>query len=131
MIVNGHFGNVCVCQDKIKPWDVHSSIIIANLRCPLCSIVPDTHSHLFFECPYSTQIWCSMRKFAGMDLVSSKWSDIDDWLQPISKRNICRSVIGRLILGASVCFIWQERNLRIYKKGSRSTSQNAIQIRFV
>lgn len=31
--------------------------------------------------------------------------------------------MGRLVFGASAYFVWQERNLRVFKKGSRNVDQ--------
>lgn len=94
-------GRYLKTQDKLKIWDVPSSIVIEDLRCPLCLCVQDSHAHLFFSCTYSSQVWDHIRMFAGMDDVAANWPDIVGWLLPISNQNVCRSVIGRLILGAS------------------------------
>lgn len=41
----------------------------------------------------------------------------------MAKRNLFSNIIGRLVLSATVYFIWQERNLRIHNKGTRSVDQ--------
>ena len=38
-------------QDRIARWNPN-----ANMNCPLCSRVSDSHSHLFFECEFSSKI---------------------------------------------------------------------------
>lgn len=58
-----------------------------------------------------------------MQTVSNKWSDIVDFLKPLSWRNFLGNIIGRLILGATSYFLWQERNFRLYKKGSKSADK--------
>ncbi|GJZ88898.1 putative reverse transcriptase domain, reverse transcriptase zinc-binding domain protein [Tanacetum coccineum] len=41
-------------QDTLRQWDVSPTTDLNLLRCPLCDLVPDSHSHLFFECSFST-----------------------------------------------------------------------------
>ncbi|GKE95419.1 reverse transcriptase domain, reverse transcriptase zinc-binding domain protein, partial [Tanacetum coccineum] len=36
-------------QDRLRQWDVGPSIDLNLLRCPLCEMVPDSHSHLFLN----------------------------------------------------------------------------------
>ncbi|GJR83858.1 reverse transcriptase domain, reverse transcriptase zinc-binding domain protein [Tanacetum coccineum] len=73
-------------QDRLRQWDVAPSTDLNLLRCPLCDLVPDSHSHLFFECPFSMQ---------GKSVVS---------------------IISRLLLAATSYYIWIERNSRLFKK---------------
>lgn len=44
-------------------------------------------------------------------------------LVSIYKKNHAWNIIGRLVFGASVYFVWQERNNRLFKKGARSCEQ--------
>ena len=92
---------------------------LASLHCPLCKTQPDSHEHLFFECPFSIKVWKSVVEAAGMRGVSSKWSDIVAWLLPISKENKVTTIVGRLVVAASTYFVWQEYNNRIDGKGGR------------
>lgn len=82
--------------------------------------VPDSHTHLFFECTYSKQVWYNLRLFVNMPNISEKWIDIINYLSPRAKHNSSWSVVARLLLGSMVYFVWQERNIIIFKKGRRS-----------
>ena len=93
-------------QDRMRQWDVGSNIDLNLLRCPLCKVQPDSHDHLFFECAYSSQVWIKVLNKAEISFVSSKWSDIVDWLLPIAHRNNVTIIVGRLIVAASSYFIW-------------------------
>ncbi|XP_071734230.1 uncharacterized protein [Rutidosis leptorrhynchoides] len=42
-------------QDKLKSWERNLQLN-ANLVCALCKVQPDSHDHLFFNCPVSQQI---------------------------------------------------------------------------
>nr|GEW35333.1 RNA-directed DNA polymerase, eukaryota, reverse transcriptase zinc-binding domain protein [Tanacetum cinerariifolium] len=39
-------------QDRIYSWEASSYL---SSLCPLCGLQPDSHDHLFFECPFSQQ----------------------------------------------------------------------------
>nr|GEW53344.1 hypothetical protein [Tanacetum cinerariifolium] len=34
----------------------------ADLKCPVCKLCPDSHSHLFIECEYSRKVWCKLKQ---------------------------------------------------------------------
>ncbi|GJY03440.1 putative reverse transcriptase domain, reverse transcriptase zinc-binding domain protein [Tanacetum coccineum] len=84
-------------QDRLRQWDVGPSIDLNLLKCPLCDIVPDTHAHLFFECPFSMQVWSQ-----GTSVVS---------------------IISQLLLGVVSYYIWSERNSRLFKKKASTVPQ--------
>nr|GEX06939.1 hypothetical protein [Tanacetum cinerariifolium] len=46
-------------QDVLRQWDVSCDSNLNVLRCPLCKTQPDSHSHLFFECQFSSHVWSS------------------------------------------------------------------------
>ncbi|XP_071728201.1 uncharacterized protein [Rutidosis leptorrhynchoides] len=80
-------------QDRLKAWEIHHG---SSLLCPLCNMVQDSHDHLFFSCLFSSQF---------------------------AVRNVARIVVIKLLFAASVYYVWQERNRRLFKKGNRSAVQ--------
>ncbi|GJW85515.1 homeodomain-like protein [Tanacetum coccineum] len=88
--------------DKMRLWDVCGNTDLNLLRCALCDNLPDSHSHLFFECTFSAK-------------------DILLYLQPMGNKRTSISVFGKLILDASAYFIWMERNNRTFKNTKRSS----------
>ncbi|XP_071704878.1 uncharacterized protein [Rutidosis leptorrhynchoides] len=40
-------------HDKMMAWEIHNQ----TLLCPLCKGCSDSHSHLFFECNLSQEVW--------------------------------------------------------------------------
>ncbi|GJU13393.1 protein LAZ1 [Tanacetum coccineum] len=57
-------------QDTLRHWDVDASTDLSLLRCSLCDAQQDSHEHLFFECAFSSQVWCYICGLAGMEHVS-------------------------------------------------------------
>nr|GEW50704.1 ribonuclease H-like domain-containing protein [Tanacetum cinerariifolium] len=90
-------------HDKMRPWDVG-----VNTDLPFVDNQPNSHRHLFFECPFFLKVWSYVRDLAGMDLVSLILHDIIMYLQPMENKRMARSVFGKLILAASAYYIWME-----------------------
>lgn len=110
-------------HDRMKQWDVAANVDIADFKCALCSVQSDSHRHLFFESPFATEVWNKVMVISNLQHVNSEWSCIVSVLVPLANRNVLSNIIGRLALGTTTYFIWQERNLRIHKKGKRSSEQ--------
>ncbi|GJZ21041.1 hypothetical protein Tco_0558080 [Tanacetum coccineum] len=100
-----------------------NDIDLNHLWCSLCKTQPDSHAHLFLECPYSSQVWFGVMNRAEIQFASDKWSDIMAWLLPISKRNNVEKIVVWLILAAVSYFVWQERNNRVHGKDERNFDQ--------
>ncbi|GKF05861.1 hypothetical protein Tco_0036529, partial [Tanacetum coccineum] len=91
-----------------------------DMRCVFCKNVPDSHDHLFFECSFSRRIWDSLKCMVRMDHAPYGWSQIKEFMlkRPINKS--IWSILQRLLIGASIYFLWQERNIRMFQDKARS-----------
>ncbi|GKF21112.1 hypothetical protein Tco_0069750, partial [Tanacetum coccineum] len=65
-------------------------------------------------------VWLYVRELAGMELIPPIMHDIISYLQPISKKRMALSILGKLILVASSYFIWLEHNNRVFKQVKKS-----------
>lgn len=110
-------------QDRLRQWDVVPDTNLNLLRCLFCDNQPDSHAHLFFECPFSLQVWTRVCALCGMDNVPPRLDDVVSFLIPLSKGRSASGVISRLLLAASCYSIWGERNSRLFKKGMKSYTQ--------
>nr|XP_043615886.1 uncharacterized protein LOC122587786 [Erigeron canadensis] len=110
-------------HDKMKQWDAGGNTNINLLCCSLCKSGPDSHEHLFFECKYSLQVWNSVKQIAGMHHISAKSDDVVACLLPRARSNSAKNVIGKLLVAASVYFVWQERNNMMFSSKVRSATQ--------
>ncbi|GJW39041.1 hypothetical protein Tco_0064886 [Tanacetum coccineum] len=102
-------------QDEDIIYDIASSV----------ELQPDSHVHLFFECPFSSKVWSIVTTYAELPIISPLWMDIISWLMPLSLKDSVTSIVGRLIVASSANFIWQERNNRVHAKPSRNEHQVA------
>ena len=60
---------------------------------------------------------------AQLNNVSNTWAQIISSITNIPAKNTIWSVIQRLVLGASVYFIWQERNMRLFGGACRTVDE--------
>ncbi|GKA39124.1 reverse transcriptase zinc-binding domain-containing protein [Tanacetum coccineum] len=109
-------------QDKLRQWDV-GNVDLSLIRCPLCDMVPDSHCHLFFECQFSSQVWCYVRSLADLENVPPLMHLILIRLISIAHQRSARSIIGRLVVAATTYFLWSERNNRLFKNSKRSQEE--------
>ncbi|XP_071699400.1 uncharacterized protein [Rutidosis leptorrhynchoides] len=103
-------------QDRLKPWETHSSML---LLCPLCKACGDSHDHLFFGCSYALEVWSRARQFLDIPMPNC-WKGVVHLLSPMASRNSVNIVVAKIMFAASIYFIWQERNNRIFKKSHRT-----------
>lgn len=59
-------------QDKLKAWDRGGNVV----SCVFCAQQPDSHDHLFFECPYSMQVWQMLCPYTKIPGNCFRWADI-------------------------------------------------------
>ncbi|PWA77361.1 RNA-directed DNA polymerase, eukaryota, Reverse transcriptase zinc-binding domain protein [Artemisia annua] len=79
-----------------------------------------SHSHLFFSCTFSKRLWERLKPIARLDNVGNDWANVISVIVNKPATNTIWSVIQRLILGASVYYIWNERNIRKVEQVYRS-----------
>ncbi|XP_019084301.1 PREDICTED: uncharacterized protein LOC109125941 [Camelina sativa] len=100
-------------RDHLRGWGMN---ILA--ACVLCSTGLESHHHMFFNCSYSSEIWCS---FASRVLPIPPRS-IDEAISQILLLNqphqAMDSAILKLLLQTVVYHLWKERNSRIFSATS-------------
>ncbi|PWA42666.1 reverse transcriptase zinc-binding domain-containing protein [Artemisia annua] len=83
-------------------------------------LVPDSHDHLFFDCDATSKIWAKVKMMVKLDNAPSRWSDIISFMISRPCNKSIWSVLQRLVIGASVYMLWQERNSRTFQDLHRS-----------
>ncbi|GJU53880.1 reverse transcriptase domain, reverse transcriptase zinc-binding domain protein [Tanacetum coccineum] len=114
-------------QDRLRQWDVGPSIDLNLLRCPLCDMVIDSHSHLFFECSFASQVWFQVHAFTGMSSVPSRFVDVLIFLIP-TKGSSVSNFLSRIVLAALTYWLWNEQNSRFFKKKKSNANQIVLLI---
>ncbi|XP_071715062.1 uncharacterized protein [Rutidosis leptorrhynchoides] len=104
-------------QDKLKAWEKRDHVI---LLCPFCRNQEDSHNHLFFECNFSSQVWHKILSLCYFSSDPGGWKQTVASMAPLAHRKSVRMVVTKLLLAATVYYLWQERNARCFKQESRS-----------
>ncbi|XP_071728519.1 uncharacterized protein [Rutidosis leptorrhynchoides] len=104
-------------QDKLQTWEVNDTQI---LLCSLCNSCPDSHNHLFFDCPFSNEVWRKAQQVIKLPFWSFNWKDFPGIISPIASLN---SANAKLMYAATIYYIWQERNRRLFKGLKRSPAR--------
>ncbi|GJY18809.1 RNA-directed DNA polymerase, eukaryota, reverse transcriptase zinc-binding domain protein [Tanacetum coccineum] len=71
-------------------------------------------------CTIAKRLWERLKGMARLEYVSNSWPQIISSIVNLPAKNTIWSVIQRLVLGASVYYIWQERNIRLFGDAGRS-----------
>ncbi|GJW73855.1 hypothetical protein Tco_0133225 [Tanacetum coccineum] len=73
--------------------------------------------------PWHDVVWDHMKDLAALSNVVGGYKDVVDFLSSYANRRSCKSVIAKLVFSASVYYIWQERNARLFSNQKRSSIQ--------
>ncbi|XP_071714307.1 uncharacterized protein [Rutidosis leptorrhynchoides] len=109
-------------QDRLKPWDLRTQGGV-TLLCSLCKFQQDSQSHLFFECTFSSQFWSKIMMLFHLPSSSLDWKEWMAILSPYAHRRVARVMVAKIAFAASIYYIWQERNSRLFKGEYRSVEQ--------
>ncbi|GJT53331.1 RNA-directed DNA polymerase, eukaryota, reverse transcriptase zinc-binding domain protein [Tanacetum coccineum] len=102
-------------QDRLSIWSG-----LNNLRCSLCNKTQDNHNHLFFGCEFSSKVWNCLKGLMKLDNAPSDLYQVLNYILVRPLGQSVWSIIQRLGIGATVYFLWQERNLRTFQNKERS-----------
>nr|KAJ0187106.1 hypothetical protein LSAT_V11C900454800 [Lactuca sativa] len=109
-------------QDRMKKWKDSN-----GFSCVFCNSQLDSHSHLFFECNYTKEVWSLMKNKVKINHTSDSWFDIIRELQCSLKKKNINDFIKKIALAASVYHIWNERNKRVFGR-MNSSVENVVKI---
>ena len=102
-------------KERLKHWGRINDDI-----CVLCGASTESLNLLFFQCVYSKNVWKIVQYRNGTRGAGSTW---EEEVQNAIKENSGSSFEARiknLSLVASVYYIWQERNNRIFKNAAHN-----------
>ncbi|KAI8551744.1 hypothetical protein RHMOL_Rhmol06G0210100 [Rhododendron molle] len=96
--------------------------------CLLCSTNLESHSHLFFQCSFSSTLWYGAWNKVSVSGISNNLDDIVAWFNLNVQGKSSRSLLMRSILAAAVYLIWRERNLRFSQGKTLHVELLALQL---
>ncbi|XP_022042079.1 uncharacterized protein LOC110944741 [Helianthus annuus] len=109
-------------QDRMAEWEAGSATNLHLMCCPLCRYDRDSRDHLFFQCPYASEVWSLVRNKVDMGSVNDTWASIMQWMEVNANSRTLEHIVCNILVAASTYFIWQERNNRIFSQLQRNAS---------
>ncbi|XP_019248423.1 PREDICTED: uncharacterized protein LOC109227679 [Nicotiana attenuata] len=110
--------------DRLERWEIH-----VPKECVLCSTgTTETLAHLFFECKYARDIWCSLLKWMNENRAPKTWSEEVSWMTKRCKGSKAKSQVLAWLFVATVYHVWIERNARRFQNEKRESHQRLKEI---
>ncbi|XP_071715263.1 uncharacterized protein [Rutidosis leptorrhynchoides] len=82
---------------------------------PKHAFIIDSIDHLFFQCGYALNVWRKMKLMLLYRGLPNKFHEVVSCLMIFSSSKQIWNVVNRLMMAATVYFVWQERNWRLFK----------------
>lgn len=100
-------------RDKLPTMDkLERYGLTSNSRCVFCPTGLESMDHLFFSCHFTLKIWRNMLQMCSLGYCPKPWKAFLDHISTRWKGNKLKYRLGKLCLGASIYYIWRERNNR-------------------
>lgn len=109
-------------NNKLRTMDrIPVSMGLPSHACVLCNQGAEDHDHLFFQCSYTRGVWDDLQAKAGITWPSLSWTLCIQWATTnYHHKHNASCKVARIMLAATVYFIWQERNRRIFSNQFKS-----------
>ncbi|XP_060195398.1 uncharacterized protein LOC132624669 [Lycium barbarum] len=91
-----------------------------SLGCVLCISGCESLPHLFFECPFSAELWHSLLRWLGITRKVLPWREELAWINSNVKGKGAAVIIFRMATACCIYHLWQEKNWWIFQHKSKS-----------
>lgn len=91
-------------MEKVAKWSQG-----VDVTCVLCKREPESRSHLFFECSYSSQVWEYITKGIILNAYTNVWSDIMSIIME-ERMEMKKIFCLRYAFQSTIHVLWRERN---------------------
>ena len=96
--------------------------------CLFCSLQLESHDHLFFDCPYSRQLWRSISQKGNFTSPTIPWELLISWVSSCWKGHSLQIKINLLCLSITIYHLWRERNDIFHSHSSKSVQDLVVLI---
>lgn len=108
---------------KLANWGV-----VDSARCKFCNAQSETQEHLFFNCPFSYNVWTVVLGKANNPSFAFFLDSIQDWILATHWSSNFQKNLVCFVLSTTVYCIWKERNQRIHTNLQRDSHTIASEI---
>lgn len=101
-------------QNRLSTMD--RLMLFGLTRSPQCSLCQgsESHDHLFFNCPFSQQVWNTILSKIHVSWHSRTWAEWISFFSNIKGKSF-QTIITKLIFTVTVYQVWIERNMRKFQ----------------
>ncbi|XP_071726798.1 uncharacterized protein [Rutidosis leptorrhynchoides] len=111
-------------QDRLKKWYPNEQI-----ECSFCGNQEDSHSHLFFRCEFTSQVWNKVKRMLVYKGLNNGLLHIVQDMAKYTAIKDIRNILNKVAIGAVVYYIWMERNRRIFRKVKKSVNEVSDEVK--
>lgn len=94
-----------------------------DLKCSLCNNCIDSHRHLFFDCVFSTKVWKEVKSKGRFIRNCQDLNSVVAYIADGGNKNSVWHIMNKLIVAATVYFVWNERNKRNFQNIRRTEDE--------
>ncbi|XP_071739002.1 uncharacterized protein [Rutidosis leptorrhynchoides] len=105
-------------QDRLKKWYPNE-----QFECSFCGNQEDSHSHLFFRCDFTSQVWNKVKRMLVYKGLNNGLLHIVQDMAKYTAIKDIRNILNKVAIGVVVYYIWMERNRRIFRKVKKSVNE--------
>lgn len=92
-------------RDRIAQWGINTTPL-----CALYNTCNETLEHLLFECEVSGSIWKKVLRWQTIHRGNMAWQREIQWAIRNCKGRSCGAAVYKIVMAATVYYVWQERN---------------------
>lgn len=101
-------------RDRLPTRD-NLHFVLTDLSCPTCGALRETRDHLLFLCPFAMQVWDGILSWIGISRSFFSLNSLLRWAGKHSRRKSGRSKFIKATFAATIYFIWNARNHRVFE----------------
>ena len=105
--------NRCPTRDRLQSWGLQT-----DTNCLLCGLHLESRDHLYFDCPYSWELWSTMATRFTLNPLRT-WDRSLSQMHTLSGNRFRRRLL-LLAWQAIIYWVWAERNSRLHRHTFRS-----------
>lgn len=94
-----------------------------NSNCIFCNFACETRDHLFFHCSFTRRIWQRGLELTCIKDPPTSWNEILTFFTPYVLEGNLKATLIKHFFGATIYFIWLERNNRQFSNGAKTEEQ--------
>ncbi|KAL2905125.1 LINE-1 retrotransposable element ORF2 protein [Bienertia sinuspersici] len=111
--------------DRLSKWGAQM-----QTTCGLCGTGQESSEHLFFQCPFSMEVWEELKAWLNSRNAQQNIQGICKWINRKNKKAKVERAAWNLALSAATYHIWQNRNAVQHGKLKKGKEHVVAQVKY-